>query len=54
MRDLLILNVHLITTVLRLAKPGGLVAESFLVKPSIVDPEPITSSVARSPHPGDR
>src|SRR5215472_9389096 len=35
MRDLLILVVHLITTVFRLARPGGLravVAESVLVK----------------------
>jgi hypothetical protein len=35
MRDLLILVVHLVTTVIRLAKPGGLqaiVAESVLAK----------------------
>ena len=39
MRDLLILVVHLITTVFRLARPGGLravVAESVLTKHQIL------------------
>jgi len=55
MRDLLILIVHLITTVIRLAKPGGLravVAESVLVQASVVDPQSFASKVAQSPHPG--
>ena len=55
MRDLLILIVHLITTVDRLARRGGLravVAESVLVQTSVVDPELFTSTVAQSLHPG--
>jgi hypothetical protein len=41
MRDVLILFLHLIVTVIRLARPGGLrsvVAESLLVKTSTMHP----------------
>ena len=50
MRDLLILIVHLITTVIRLAKPGGLravVAESVLAKHQLLI---VNRSRRRSPN----
>jgi hypothetical protein len=49
MRDLLILVVHLITTVFRLTRPGGVravIAESVLAKHQ--NPEPFSSTIAES------
>ena len=54
MRDLLILIIHLVTTVFRLARRGGLravVAESVLVKHQLLILNRFTSTVAQSPHP---
>jgi hypothetical protein len=55
MRDLFILIVHLITTVIRLAKPGGLravVAESVLAKHQLLIVNRSRQRFAQSPHPG--
>jgi hypothetical protein len=55
MRDLLILVVHIITTVFRLARPGVLravVAESVLTKTSDVAPKQFASPCAQSAHSG--
>ena len=55
MREVLILFVHLITTVIRLAKPGALravVAEIRSGQTSVVDREPFAAAGAQSPHPG--
>ena len=58
MRDLAVLFIHLITTIARLAGPGGarsVVAESVLVKAATPDPESFPATVTqsarlRSPH----
>src|SRR5437660_804326 len=50
MRDLIVLLVHLITTVLRIARPGGLrsvVAESVLIKHQLLI---VSRSRRRAPH----
>jgi hypothetical protein len=53
MRDLVILLVHLITIILKLARGvRAVVAESRSCQTSITDPQPFASACGDSPRPG--
>ena len=55
MRDLILLLVHVVTTVLRLVEPGGVravIAESVLTKHQLLILNRSRRSCAESPHPG--
>ena len=55
MRDLILLLVRAVATILRVVQPGGVravVAESVLIKQSIIDTQSLSSACSESAHPG--